>query len=422
MAPAIGWTAFVLIPIGLAVVLLRLDPRVRRVRGRSIVLYLVVMSLLIYGALRLVAAIASARVIPVEIAIVLWFTIGWRLAWAIWLRTVGRLGQRWGRWTRLQRRAKRPVPWRFRLIPVGRATLTATLFFPAFLSMVVTHRCKLADGETPSSLFYLPYESVRIPTSDGLTLDGWFIPQDRARRTIVICHGAGANKGNFVPFLGPLLDRGYNVLFFDFRAHGASGGRVTTYGLTEQNDVLAAVAWLKRERPAACEKIVGLGSSQGAMALALAAAREPRIDAIVLDSPFISPLALATGNASVVPVIGPAAAKYMLLLMSLQTGVDFFSPSAEEAVRQLGQRPLFVVHGRDDIIMPASHTQRLYDAASGPRAIWFGPGPHSNIITTAPGEYGERLFAFLDQHLGPVPRESARPRRSRSSAPASAPN
>ena len=50
----------------------------------------------------------------------------------------------------------------------------------------------------------------------GLTLDGWFIPEAGARRTILICHGAGANKGNFIWFLGPLMNHGYSFLFFDF--------------------------------------------------------------------------------------------------------------------------------------------------------------------------------------------------------------
>jgi hypothetical protein len=44
----------------------------------------------------------------------------------------------------------------------------------------------------------------------------------------------------------------------------------------------------------------------------------------------------------------------------------------------------------------------LYDAAPGPRAIWFGPGPHSNIVTTAPDQYAEHVFSFLDENLGSV--------------------
>ena len=63
---------------------------------------------------------------------------------------------------------------------------------------------------------------------------------------------------------------------------------------------------------------------------------------------------------------------------------------------------LMVIHGDQDIGMPASHSQRLYEAAAGPREIWFGPGPHSNIVTTVPTKYEKHVFGFLDAHLGPA--------------------
>jgi pimeloyl-ACP methyl ester carboxylesterase len=287
-----------------------------------------------------------------------------------------------------------------RLVPAGRAGLTALVFVPVFLSVVATHRCKLTDGQDPMSVFNLPYEHVRIPTRDGLMLDGWFIPENPpSDRTIVICHGAGANKGNFVWFLGPLAHRGYNVLFFDFRAHGSSDGRTTTYGIRERADVIAVVDWLKANKPSESRVLVGLGSSQGSMALALAAAEDARIDAVVLDSPFVSPRALMRENARFAPVLGPLFADGMLALVSLQTGTSLFAPSAERAVAAIGPRPVLVIHGDDDFIMPRSHAQRLCDAACGPRDIWFGPGPHSNIITQAPSEYARRMFGFLEAHL-----------------------
>jgi len=364
------------------------------------------MGLVIYGALRLVAWIAGGRVKPFEIVIILWFTVTWRLAWAIWIRTVGRWGERWVRWARVRRRQSLPYARIIRLIPIGRALLTAVVFFPAFLSVVVTHRFKIADGQDPRSVFAAPFESIRIPTSDGLELDGWFVLQHGADRTIIICHGAGAGKGNFIWFLGPLLNHGYNVLFFDFRAHGGSGGRQTTYGLRERMDVKAAVDWLKRNRPASARGIVGLGSSQGSMALALAAADDFRIDAIVLDSPFVSPAELAFHHARKVPVIGPAMVRLILAEMSLWTQTNFFAVSAEQAVASMSSRPVLVIHGDKDFVMPDSHAQRLWDAALGPRDIWFGPGPHSNIITEAPYDYAQRLFDFLDQHLGPAERRA----------------
>lgn len=391
---------FLLAPIALASVLLWRFPACRRVRLRSLVVYVVVMSLLIGGALELVAFIAGGRVVWTEIIVVLWFTIAWRLGWTLWSKTVGRWGQRWVRWGRIRRRSEHPVPLRVRLIPAGRATLTLLIFATAFLSTVVTHRCKIADGTDPRAMLQLPFSNIRIPTSDGLMLDGWFIPDGNADRAIVICHGAGANKGNFIWFAAPLSHRGYNLLFFDFRAHGASDGRTTSYGLRERLDVIAAVDWLKRHEPDRSRLVIGLGSSQGSMALALAAGEDTRIDAIILDSPFVSPYELVMDRARYVPVIGPLFAHILLAEVSLQTGENFFTLSAERAVAALGRRPVMVIHGSEDPVMPAAHSQRLYDAATGPRDLWFGPGPHSNIVTTDPTTYGQRVTDFLETCFG----------------------
>jgi len=134
--------------------------------------------------------------------------------------------------------------------------------------------------------------------------------------------------------------------------------------------------------------------------MALAAADDPRIDAVILDSPFTSPRDLMRENAGIVPVLGPLLADLLLAEVSLQTWTDFFNASAEQAIRRMEPRPVMVIHGDGDFVMPRAHAQRLYDAAQGPRAIWFGPGPHSNIITEAPGEYAARLFEFLEANLG----------------------
>jgi uncharacterized protein len=428
MAGSIGYILFIIAPLILGAAFLRLKGgreafsfkrltghSAQKTRGRlrplkAVVLYLLAMSLLIYGALRFVGYVASAIVPFGEVFVVLWFMISWRLAWELWARTVGRMGQKWVRWARYRRHRGLPAPRVIRLIPAGRILLTTTVFVPTFLSCVVTHRCKILDGQDPRSIYQMDFEHARIPTSDGITLDAWFIPETGASRTILICHGAGANKGNFVWFLGPLIGKGYNVMFFDFRAHGASTGRTTTYGIRERRDVLAAVEWLKRERPRQSERIVGLGSSQGAMALALAAAEDERINAVILDSPFTSPYDLAQHHARRVPVIGPAFVDLVLAGMSAQTGTDFFTTSAVDAVARMGGRPVMVIHGDDDFAMPAEYAQRLYNAAAGPREFWFGPGPHSNIITTDPREYEQRVFRFLDANLGPAKAATSKPR------------
>lgn len=400
--------AFLVAPIVFAAALLAIRPRLRRIKLDSIVLYIGFLVAVLSAALLFVAYVAGARVVAFEIAVVVWFAIGLRLAFELWRSLLGRWGQKWSRWRRIARRS----PVKYRAAPLGlrfgaaaipwlKAAATLVIFAPAALAIVLTHRFKLMDGTDPKTLLAAPFESIRIATEDGLELDGWFVPGPGATRTLLICHGAGANKGNFIWFLPPLLHQGYNLLLFDFRAHGGSGGRLCTYGVLEERDVRAAVDWLRRERSAQSQKIVGLGSSLGALALARAAQQDARIDALVLDSPFVAPRALAHHLFRKAGPIGRGFADLVLWEMSIVSGADFLHASAEPAVANLGDRPVWIVHGDDDVLMPTEHAHRLDAAASGPHELWLGPGPHSNIITTEPEEYAQRLFAFLARHLGP---------------------
>lgn len=394
-----GWI-FALGPVVLAAILFVVRRNRFRFRPFLLLAYLITVTILIGGAMALVAWIAGARLPLGEVALVVWFAIGIRLTWEVWRRTVGRLGERWVRWERRRRRRGRGVLW-LRLIPAARWVVVAVVLAPLFLAVVMTHRFKLADGTDPRVLLGLAFESVRVPRPDGGSLDAWFIPARGSDQTIVICHGAGANKGNFIWFVPALAHNGWNLVMFDFRAHGGSSGRVCTYGLHEREDVRAVVDWLRRDRPEAARVIVGLGSSLGSMALLNAAAEDDRIAAVVLDSPFVSLRELMLHHAGRVPVAGPGFARLTLFWMQLLTGADFRGSSGESAAAALGTRPVLVIHGEEDVLMPAAHAQRLHDAARGPRAIWFGPGPHSNIITTEPEEYAERLFKFLREHVVP---------------------
>ena len=94
----LGWGVFIAAPVVLSGILVWKFPRSRRVSLRAALAYIIALATMIWAALALVAYVASSRVGPFEVILVLWLTIGVRLAWALWHRTVGRIGQRWVRW------------------------------------------------------------------------------------------------------------------------------------------------------------------------------------------------------------------------------------------------------------------------------------------------------------------------------------
>ena len=280
------------------------------------------------------------------------------------------------------------------LISPARFGLVALVFAPLLAGSLI-HRIKIGNPRDLSDYAHWPIESVSFQTADGLTLSGWFLPDRDADSTVVICHGAGANKGNFIDFLGLFYATGHNALIFDFRGHGDSDGHTSTFGLLETADVRAAVDWLKKNRPAESRHVYGLGSSMGAMALVRTAAADPRIEAVILDSAFLSAPKLAEQHVGRLPVLGPVFANTMLASLSLHAGASFWKLDAGEDLARLSPRPLLLIHGVDDVLIPPANLDLLFAAAREPKEKWLGPGPHSNIMTTDFEGYRERVLSFL---------------------------
>ena len=135
----------------------------------------------------------------------------------------------------------------------------------------------------------LAYKSIGFQSRDGKTpLQGWFIPAVAApKATLIFAHGYRGNRmEKNLPALRlthSLVQRGCNVLLFDFRNCGESGGNLTTIGLDEKQDILGAIDWCSNHT----QVPIGLiGFSMGAATSLLAAAESPKVSGVVADSSF----------------------------------------------------------------------------------------------------------------------------------------
>ncbi len=382
-------------------------PVVRRTSWRQYALYLAVLVPVIAGAELFAAHMAMGRILWAEVFWAVYFVIAWRAAWAVWKRTIGRLGERHRRWARRARvRAgglsaiadarKRRLAAVLMLVGPVRFCLVAFVFVPLVAGSLI-HRIKVGNPSDLGPHADLPIEEVTFRTDDGLTISGWFLPERHSDSTVVICHGAGANKHNFIYFLTLFHGQGYSGLIFDFRGHGDSDGHTSTFGLMETAEVRAAVDWLKAERPDYARHVYGLGSSMGAMALVRAAARDDRIEAVVLDSCFVSAPTFVHHHLGRVPLIGGVVADLILASASLHAGASFWGLDARESVKMLSPRPVLFIHGEDDVVVPPTNMATLYDLTGLPKDRWLGPGPHSNVLTTDFGEYQAHVISFLDR-------------------------
>lgn len=359
-------------------------------------------AILLGTAVSLIYAIAIGGHLPLmQILLAIYFAAGLMLILKCFDGGVRLLG------TRLFRRLLDPSRSRLSreignlLVWLLRGALLVAVGLPYVMAAVMTYRPKVIPRDNPSSLLGFGYQPVSFESTDGLRLAGWWIPaasNDTRRRsarraadfgtkTVIVCHGLAANKANQLILARQLVGAGYNVLAFDFRAHGESAGQLASFGDLERRDVLGAVRWLRERRPEQSERIFGVGASMGAAALIAAAADDSdegrAIDAVAVYGTFddLGKLSRDIGRERFLPPLNWLMPRIAVPLASAQVGTNLsrFRPGA--LVTKLWPRPILVIHGMRDAIIPFDRGERLFREAMQPKQhLWLPDLDHNQII------------------------------------------
>lgn len=254
--------------------------------------------------------------------------------------------------------------------------------------------------QTPTD-YGLPYEDVTFVSRDGTRLAGWFIP-GHTRAAVAIVHGAWVNREGLL-FVAEWLNRrgGLNVLLFDLRGGGESDGDTVTFGYHERADLLGAVDYLGYRPEIDAQRVGAYGSSIGAAVALLAAADGLEVAAVVADSPYTN-LEELIGR-SFRAFTGLPAFPFAPLVVRLaewETGLRAAEVAPLEVIHRISPRPVFLIHGENDDLIPHDDSRQLYAAAGEPRALWVVPGAgHTRGHATAREEYEERVVAFFHTWL-----------------------
>lgn len=251
---------------------------------------------------------------------------------------------------------------------------------------------RITSNASPAD-FGLRYEEVSFPTTDGLELKGWYIPNrgDQAK-TVILLHGYPADKGDILPVLS-FLSAHYNLLLFDFRYFGQSQGRISTIGGRETEDLLAAIRFLKSR---GIGEVGVWGFSLGGAVALMAAKEAPEIKAIVSESSYAR-LDLMVREFYRIPGLKYPLAYLTGLWSKIFLGIAPKNVSPAESVTGL-DIPILVVHSKNDRVIPFWHALLLQEALrDNPRAeFWFEENlAHGQVG----GKYRKRIEAFFEESL-----------------------
>jgi dienelactone hydrolase len=275
-------------------------------------------------------------------------------------------------------------------VTAGALFLAAQVLFPTAIAYVVTHT---ARAEVPAPSLGAAHEEIAFTTSDGLRLQGWFVPSRNGATVIAFPGRSGPQKHTRM-----LVRHGYGVLLFDRRGEGASEGDPNTFGWHGERDLHAAAAYLRSRADVDPERIGGIGLSVGGEMLIHAAAGSDVFKAIVSEGASGQSLRDGIANGEVSEEILADGA--ITLATALFTN-DLPPPSLKSEVEKIAPSAVFFVYGENGQGGTETKPNRgFYDAAREPKQIWEVPdGQHIAGITTQPEEYERRVIGFFDRAL-----------------------
>lgn len=301
-----------------------------------------------------------------------------------------------------------PRPWWLRslrlwLLPLLLLAALATAAIGYVAAGVLTVPERRFDTRVhPSDFGARNTRDVTLTTRDGVTIAGWYLPVAGSDAAVVMVHGHESSRtwefsSRFPELAASLQANGYQVVMIDLRGHGVSGGERFSFGHLERFDVMAAVDLLLAEGVPAGQ-IGVLGVSMGGAVAIGAAADDPRIGALWIDSAYadIKPiLAMRWPAASGLPLPFLSGA---LLAHRFRFGFDLGGVRPDLEIQAISPRPIQLVHSTADSIIPYPHALDLQRASGAD--LWSVAGlRHAGMYPDDPVGYTARVLDFFDATL-----------------------
>ena len=266
------------------------------------------------------------------------------------------------------------------------------------------------------SVFYvlLPYNDRRItPISEDAKIsinsfDGFELLAEKityceeSHNWVILVHSYRTDHTVMYPYAEEYLDKGYNVLLPDNRAHGNSEGLFIGMGYLDQFDLADWVDYIISLDADA--NIIIHGLSMGAATAMMYSGGEDipiNVKAIIEDCGYTSAFDYLSWklkqrfNLPDVPIISIANISF-----KIAAGYFMNQASAIDAVKQ-SEIPILFIHGTEDTTVPVENVYSLYNAAENcEKDLYIVEGAkHGESLNVSPLDYWSHVFDFVNRYL-----------------------
>jgi len=270
---------------------------------------------------------------------------------------------------------------------------------------------------------------------DSFHRHGYLVRRNDAVGTVIICHGYLGCKQDAISLKH--LFPSYNVMAFDFRAHGKDAdGQFSTLGRDEAFDVIGAVNFVKSDELMSDKPVIAFGFSMGAVAAIQAQGMDGTLfNAMILDCPYDSTDGAMRrgleakmqftimGKKFTIPgvdlllcyIYHDYAQKITSFLFQSISSLDSTKVATKfvrvlpiESIKKITV-PCFFIHCENDKKVPISAVESLYENKPGFKRLWITQGKrHFGSYSDNPEMYWYKVNKFLAKLPDVATRKQAR--------------
>ena len=263
------------------------------------------------------------------------------------------------------------------------------------IGTVLTKASPLNIGTPPVDIKNI--RAVSFSSESGSELKGWILEAKQGKGGVLLLHGVRSNRLQMLNRAKFLQKEGYDVLLFDFQAHGESKGENITFGHLESLDVEAAYDYLEDRLCNPTIAIIGV-SLGGASALLSSVKTEAKV--MILESVYPSIEQAIDDRMNI--YLG-SIGKYLSPLLTLQLkprlgiSTDDLRP-IDEVSKVTGA--VMIIAGEHDKHTLLNESKEMFKKAHEPKELWVIKGAkHVNFDTLLEKVYEEKILEFLEKYM-----------------------
>ncbi|MBE9106336.1 alpha/beta hydrolase [Nostoc cf. edaphicum LEGE 07299] len=212
---------------------------------------------------------------------------------------------------------------------------------------------------------------LKLKSGKDTKISATYLLNNQAKYTILYSHGNSEDLGDIKPILEKLHAWGFSVFAFDYRGYGTSQGKPTESHAYE--DMNSAYNYLTQNLKIPPEKIIVLGRSVGGGSAVNLAMQKP-VAGLIIESSFIS--------------------AFQVIVPFRILPFDKF-PNLNKIKKV--KCPILVIHGKADSIIPFTHGEKLFNAATSPKLyLWVEEANHNDLFSISEEKYRQTLQEFTN--------------------------